>query len=223
MPLVRYLTHRLVLLSLLVSLGIAGLLARNLWVVHENALASAELAADAKRLREVSREHAQLGPLVETLKAFDSNTRELAAARAMLADPEMKDLAEEEMKGAKERLPQLETDLQKLLLPRDPNDEKSVILEIRAGTGGDEAALFAGDLLGMYRRFAESQGWQFQLLELAESDLGGVREAVARAAKQGVAVRLIVPERDLKLGVLTALIGAPFFLHLIWRSQRDDP
>ena len=108
----------------------------------------------------------------------------------MLADPEMRELAEDELSRLRAALPDLEHALRIALLPRDAADARPAIMEIRAGTGGDEAALFAGDLLGMYRRFAESQGWQFQLLELAESDLGGVREAVARIQGEGVYARM---------------------------------
>ena len=92
----------------------------------------------------------------------------------------MKAFAEEEMKAARDRLPALEIDLQKLLLPKDPNDERNVILEIRAGTGGDESALFAGSLFRMYARYAERQRWQVEILSASESDLGGYKEVIAR-------------------------------------------
>ncbi len=108
----------------------------------------------------------------------------------MLADPEMRALAEEELPAAAARIPEMEQALRLALLPRDAADARPAILEIRPGTGGDEAALFAGDLLRMYQRYAESQGWRFEILELQESDLGGVREVVAHVQGEGVFARL---------------------------------
>ena len=108
----------------------------------------------------------------------------------MRNDPEMRDFAEEEIASAKARLPELEIELQKLLLPKDPNDERSVLLEIRAGTGGDESALFAGSLFRMYSRFAERQRWQVEVLSASESDLGGYREVICRIAGNGAYSRL---------------------------------
>ena len=107
----------------------------------------------------------------------------------MLSDPDMKEFAEEEMKAAKARLPELETELQKLLLPKDPNDERNVILEIRAGTGGEESALFAGDLFRMYSRYAERQRWQVEVMSSSESDLGGYK-IIARIVGHGAHSKL---------------------------------
>src|SRR5512145_2422235 len=108
----------------------------------------------------------------------------------MLADPDMRNFAAEEMAAAKARLPELEIELQKLLLPKDPNDERSVLLEIRAGTGGDESALFAGNLFRMYTRYAERQRWQVEVVSANESELGGYKEVIARIAGTGVYSKL---------------------------------
>lgn len=138
----------------------------------------------------ISREYAELKPVVAQIAEWRAAQDGITEAQAMLADPEMRELATDELGRLRELLPGLEHALRIALLPRDAADARPAILEIRPGTGGEEAALFAGDLLAMYRRFAESQGWQFQMLELAESDLGGVREAVARIEGEGVFARL---------------------------------
>jgi peptide chain release factor 1 len=109
--------------------------------------------------RKMTREHAEIGPLVALYQQFQRASADLAEAQDMLSDPDMKDFAQEEIEAAKARQAQLETDLQKMLLPKDVNDERNIFLEIRAGTGGDESALFAGDLLRMYTRFAERNRW----------------------------------------------------------------
>ena len=138
----------------------------------------------------ISREYAELKPVVTQIAEWRDAQDAIHEAQVMLADPEMRELAEDELSRLRAALPDLEHALRIALLPRDAADARPAIMEIRPGTGGEEAALFAGDLLGMYRRFAESQGWQFQLLELAESDLGGVREAVARIEGEGVFARM---------------------------------
>lgn len=138
----------------------------------------------------VSREYAELKPVVAQIAEWRAARDELADAQSMLADPDMRELAADEVARLHARLPELERALRLALLPRDAADARPAILEIRPGTGGDEAALFAGDLLRMYQRHAESQGWTFRLLELTESELGGVREAVAHIAGEGVFARL---------------------------------
>jgi len=143
-------------------------------------LSAPSTASDMDQFRKLSRERAEIEPVIVQFNAFRQAERDLEEAEAMHGDPEMREFAEEEIAATKARLPGLETDLQKLLLPRDPNDEKSVILEIRAGTGGDESALFAGDLFRMYSRFAERQRWQVEVLSASESDLGGYRATIAR-------------------------------------------
>jgi peptide chain release factor 1 len=112
------------------------------------------------------------------------------SAQAMLADAEMKDLAEEEMCACREEMARLEDDLQRALLPSDPNDERNLFLEIRAGTGGDESALFAGDLLRMYARYAERQRWKVEVISQSPSDLGGYREVILRVVGQGAYSKL---------------------------------
>ncbi|MGR3553088.1 peptide chain release factor 1, partial [Paracoccus sp. (in: a-proteobacteria)] len=146
--------------------------------------------AEPARIAEISREYAELKPVVDEIAAWRTAREGMAEAQAMLADPEMRELAEDEVARLREALPALEQKLRIALLPRDAADARPAILEIRPGTGGDEAALFAGDLLAMYRRHAEAQGWDFQVLELAETELGGVKEAVARIAGEGVFARL---------------------------------
>ena len=145
--------------------------------------APAEIAA-------LSREHAELAPVVATIAAWKQARADIAEAEAMLSDPEMRALAEDELPGLRARLPQMEAALRLALLPKDAADARPAILEIRPGTGGEEAALFAGDLLRMYQRHAERMGWDFQLLDFTPTDLGGVKEAVARIAGEGVFARL---------------------------------
>ncbi len=153
-------------------------------------LASGEATRDMDQYRKLTREHAELGPVVALYKEWQQAEADIATAREMLADPEMKELAELEIEAAEARLPELETELQKQLLPKDANDERNVFLEIRAGTGGDESALFAGDLFRMYSRYAERQRWQVEVVSANESELGGYKEVIARISGQGVYARL---------------------------------
>ncbi len=148
-------------------------------------LAAPEVAADNKRFRELSREYAQLEPLTRALREFDGATAELEAARALLADPDMRDMAQEEVERLEARLLELDTELGLLLLPRDPRDEANIFLEIRAGTGGDEAAIFAGDLFRMYTRYAEARRWNVELLSASEGEHGGFKEVIARVEGAG--------------------------------------
>ena len=141
-------------------------------------LATEGATRDMDQYRKLSREHAELGPVVALFHAYLQAEADLASAQEMMADPEMKELAEEEMKTARERLPAIELELEKLLLPRDPNDERNIFLEIRAGTGGDESAIFAGNLFRMYSRYAERRRWQVEIISASESDLGGYREVI---------------------------------------------
>ncbi len=138
----------------------------------------------------LSREYAELKPVTQEIAAYTQALDDLAATEALLRDPEMRALAEDEMPLLKARIPAIEARLRLALLPKDAADARPAILEIRPGTGGEEAALFAADLLRMYQKHAEAQGWRFQLLELAETELGGVREAVARIEGEGVFARL---------------------------------
>ena len=139
---------------------------------------------------QASREYAELKPVVEQIAAYRHLLADLDEAEAMLADPEMRALAEEEMPALKERLPEMEQALRVALLPKDAADARPAIIEIRPGTGGEEAALFAGDLLRMYQRYAERKGWKFTILEQSETELGGIKEVVASVQGEGVFARL---------------------------------
>jgi peptide chain release factor 1 len=156
----------------------------------DRVLASGEATRDMDQYRKLSREHAELGPLVALYQTWKQTDADLQSALEMMSDPEMKDLAEAEMKAAKERLPEIEIDLQKLLLPKDVNDDRNVFLEIRAGTGGDESALFAGNLFRMYTRFAERKRWQVEVISASTSDVGGYKEVIARILGNGVYSKL---------------------------------
>jgi len=147
-------------------------------------------AGAAEDFAQVSREYAELKPVAEEIAAYRALLDAQAEAEALLDDPEMKGLAEEELREAKARLPEMEQNLRLALLPRDAADARPAIIEIRPGTGGDEAALFAGDLLRMYQRYAEARGWRFDILEMAQSELGGIKEVVANVQGQGVFARL---------------------------------
>jgi peptide chain release factor 1 len=148
----------------------------------ETALTDPALARDPERLRDLGREHSQLAPVVAAAAAWETARRHLADAREMLResdDPDLRELARAEVPGLEADFERLEDELKRRLVPRDPLDEKDAVLEIRAGTGGEEAALFAGDLFRMYSRYAERRGWPVEIIDLTPSDTGGVREAVA--------------------------------------------
>jgi len=156
-----------------------------------NALLSSENATrDMEQYRKLSREHAELQPIVELFNEYRGTEQDVAEAQALLADPEMKGYAESEVKSGRERLAALEDELQRRLLPRDPNDDRNIFLEIRAGTGGDESALFAGDLFRMYARYAERQSWQVEVIAESPGDAGGYKEIIARIIGQGAYSRL---------------------------------
>ena len=145
---------------------------------------------DSQKFVAASKEYADLGPLVEAIGEWRKAERELKDAEAMAADPDMKAMAEEEAAALKKRLPELERVVKRMLLPKDAADEKNAILEIRAGTGGDEAALFAADLFRMYQRYAAEHGWRFEILELSDTGIGGYKEAIAAVSGRGVFARL---------------------------------
>jgi peptide chain release factor 1 len=153
-------------------------------------LADPDAMADPGRFRELSKEYARLDPVVTSLGQYDAARRDLAAAEAMRADPEMAALAEEEVASQAARLAELETRLQLHLLPVDPRDDANLFLEIRAGTGGDEAAIFAGDLFRMYARYAERQRWQVEMLSASAGEHGGFKEVIARVEGAGAYSRL---------------------------------
>jgi peptide chain release factor 1 len=141
----------------------------------------------------LSKEYSELSPIVEGIEALRHAQGEFAAAAEMAGangDPELKGLAEEEMQSLRERLPELELTIKMALLPRDEDDERNAILEVRAGTGGEEAALFAAELFRMYQRYAALKGWRFELLDLSETGLGGFKEAAASITGRNVFARL---------------------------------
>ena len=144
-----------------------------------------EVASDIDRLRALTREHAEVSEVAGLYARYRSQEAQLVGAREMLADPDMADLAREEIAEVEGALPVLEEALQQLLLPRDPEDVRNVFLEIRAGTGGDESALFAGDLLRMYTRYAERQGWRCELVSESLGEVGGYKEVVVRVIGEG--------------------------------------
>ena len=158
----------------------------------EQLLADPDIIADAAEFTRLSREYARLEPLARSLAAFEAAEADLAAASDMAgeADPEMQALADDEAQAARARLAELEAELKQLMIPEDPDDARNIFVEIRAGTGGDEAALFAGDLLRMYLRYAERQGWRSEILTESPGEQGGYREVVARIAGSGVYARL---------------------------------
>ena len=151
-------------------------------------------ADDPQRFGQLSKEYADLTPVVEGIRALRAAQEEAADLAELMTDPEgddeMKALAEEEFRALKQRIPELEHRLQKLLLTKDNDDAKNSILEVRAGTGGDEAALFAADLLRMYQRYAEARGWKFELLGTTETGIGGIKEAAAEITGRDVFARL---------------------------------
>jgi peptide chain release factor 1 len=144
------------------------------------ALADPAVVSDLAKLRALNREHAQAAGVVEQYRRFQQRERDLESAKQMLGDPDMAELAREEIAGAEADVQRLQRDLQAALLPRDPDDARNAFVEIRAGTGGEESALFAADLLRMYLRHAERQGWRSEILSDSASDLGGYKEVVVR-------------------------------------------
>jgi peptide chain release factor 1 len=155
-------------------------------------LADAGVIADQERFRNFAKEHAELTPVVDTFQQYKSVLGTIASSRELLADadPEMKALAQDELAQAEERKLHLEQELQKLLIPKDPADNSNIFVEIRAGTGGDEAALFAGDLFRMYCRYAETRGWKIEPLSESHGEHGGYKEVIARVIGRGAYARL---------------------------------
>ncbi|MBN9426843.1 MAG: peptide chain release factor 1 [Burkholderiales bacterium] len=153
-------------------------------------LSSEDAARDIAAMRRANREHAELSQVVDCFQDWKRAASDQQAAEQMRADPELRAFAEEEWSAARARADAQEAELQRLLLPKDPNDERNVFLEIRAGTGGDESALFAGDLLRMYLRFAERQRWQTEIMSASESELGGYKEVIVRLAGDGAYSKL---------------------------------
>ena len=140
--------------------------------------------------RKLSKEHSDIAPVVGRYGDYVAAQADLATAEEMARDPGMREFAEAEIKAGRERLEEIAADIQKMLLPKDPNDERNLFLEIRAGTGGDESALFAGDLFRMYSRFAERNRWQVEVISESLGDAGGYKEVIARIVGQGAYSRL---------------------------------
>ena len=155
-------------------------------------LADPQVIGDSNRFRDLSVEYSQLNPVVACFEALQKSIKDERSAQEMLKDPdpELREMAGDEVEEARARREQLEQELQTHLLPKDPNDNKNVYLEIRAGTGGDEAAIFAGDLFRMYSRFAENQRWNVEILSQSEGEHGGYKEIIARITGQDVYARL---------------------------------
>ena len=144
-------------------------------------MASDEVLNDHEKYQKVAKQHRDLEPMVESFRDYQLTKQGIADAQSMLAetDPEIRAMAQEELTQLEERLPRIEEELKLKLLPKDPNDEKNVILEIRAGTGGDEASLFAAEVFRMYSRFAEQHRWKVEILSSSESGIGGLKEVIA--------------------------------------------
>ncbi len=153
-------------------------------------LSSESATSDLDNYRKLTREHAEIIPIVELYRSYQQSESDIQTAREMHADLEMRDFAETEIQAGKERLVKIESEIHKQLLPKDPNDERNIFLEIRAGTGGDESALFAGNLFRMYSRYAERRGWQVEIISQSLSDIGGYKEIIAKIIGQGAFSRL---------------------------------
>ena len=156
-------------------------------------LSSADITADSSRFQKLAKQHAELSEIVAKHREYKRLEKDLAGAHQMVLeaeDAEMKQMAHDEEKHLSERKEIVEDELKVLLLPKDPNDEKNVVLEIRAGTGGDEATLFAAEIFRMYSRYAETQGWKVEVLESSPSSLGGLKEVIASIAGNKVYSKL---------------------------------
>ena len=153
-------------------------------------LSSPEVGSDMNKFRDLWRERAEIEPVVQKVREYEKYEKQRAESEELLSDPDMKELAQAEFTECREKLEQLDKDLEIMLLPTDPNDKRNIFLEIRAGTGGDESALFAGDLLRMYMRYAERQGWKTEIVSKSESDLGGYKEVIVRVIGDGAYSKL---------------------------------
>ena len=155
-------------------------------------LSDGDTISNQNRFRELSKEYAELEPVVQCFEKYEGVLSNMEEARAMLSesDPDMREMAQEELASAQAQLEPLEAELQKLLLPKDPRDGKNVFLEVRAGTGGDEASIFAGDLFRMYCRYGESQRWQIEIISQSDGEHGGYKEIISRVVGNGVYSKL---------------------------------
>ena len=153
-------------------------------------LSREDIMSDMAQYRRISVEHAEVTQIAGRYARYQQREADLAGAREMLADPDMAEMAQEEIESSEAELLQLEDELQRLLLPKDPDDERNAFMEIRAGTGGDESALFAGDLTRMYTRYAANQGWRVEIMSANENEIGGFKEVVLRIEGENVYGRL---------------------------------
>tara|TARA_B100000780_G_scaffold92301_1_gene63942 strand:- start:774 stop:1853 length:1080 start_codon:yes stop_codon:yes gene_type:complete len=145
---------------------------------------------DMERYKKISKEHSDIQPIVNIYQKFIEVSKDVEDAKEMLSDSEMKVFAQDEIESGKLKIEQIEEDLQKLLIPKDPNDEKNIFLEIRAGAGGDESALFAGDIYRMYNRFAERMRWKIEIVSANESEVGGYKEIIVKILGSGAFSKL---------------------------------
>ncbi len=156
----------------------------------EGLLAEPDVMADQNQFRQLSVEYSQLEPVIQEYQKYRQALEDQKSAKEMLSDPEMKEMAQEELNELGASLEEMKLNLQKLLLPKDPHDKSNTFLEVRAGTGGDEAALFAGDLFRMYSRYAEQKGWKVEIISQNEGEHGGYKEIIGRILGQDVYARL---------------------------------
>jgi len=155
-----------------------------------NLLSSPDITSDIKRMTELSKEQSSLLPIVEKAKEYRSVIEQIVESKEMLGDPEMIDMAKEELKELEPHLPRIEEEIKVLLLPKDPNDDRNIIVELRAGAGGDEAAIFVGDLFEAYTRYADLKGWKIEIISTSPSDAGGFKEVTALIKGEQVYSRL---------------------------------
>ncbi|MEJ2413802.1 MAG: peptide chain release factor 1 [Sulfurimonas sp.] len=153
-------------------------------------LSSPDITSDIKKMTELSKEQSSLLPIVEKAKEYKIIVQEIADSKEMLADPEMAEMAKEELKELEPQIPLLEEEIKMLMLPKDPNDDRNIIMELRAGTGGDEAALFVGDMFNAYTRYAELRDWKIEIMDTSSSEAGGYKEIVALFKGEQVYSRL---------------------------------
>jgi peptide chain release factor 1 len=155
-----------------------------------NLLSAPDITSDIKRMTELSKEQSSLSGIVEKANEYKDVLAQISDAKSMLGDPEMSDMAKEELKELEPRVGEIEEDIKLLLLPKDPNDDRNTIIELRAGAGGDEAAIFVGDLFDAYLRYAENRGWKIELLSTSPSESGGYKEVIALIKGEQVYSRL---------------------------------
>lgn len=153
-------------------------------------MSSEDATSNMDNYRKITQEHAEITPIVEQYRAYEQVEADMNEAQKMLSDPDMKDFAQDEIEQGKAKTEAIEAKLQKLLLPKDPNDDRNLFLEIRAGTGGDESGLFVGDLFRMYSRYAERQRWKVEIVSANESEVGGYKEIIAKVEGYGAYSKL---------------------------------